>query len=325
MIGQGARGRTRGQFQSLLGLGGRSLSLPMAANGYASLRKAFTTVNGAAVDVANGVWVDQRVGLKPRFAQTQSAMFGARIESLDMASPAASVSINDFVSKATRGRIPGVLGPAPPTKAVVLVSALYFKSRWAVPFERGDTKNLPFTRADGRVVQTPTMRRNDQFSYYEDATLQSVVLPYSDSQFELVLVLMKSPKSAPPIGWTSPRSARRYADRQGLILVPRLKLAWAGDLSETLRSMGMRTALGDQSDFGDVADRPLGSVEAIHKTMLLVDEDGSEGAAATMDAYAAATDAAPFYLRLDRPFYLLLREKQTGAPLFLAYVAEPGE
>jgi serpin B len=94
-----------------------------------------------------------------------------------------------------------------------------------------------------------------------------------------------------------------------------------------LSAVGLATALGPHADYGGVADGPLSVGEIIHKTRLVVDEEGSEGAAAT--AVVMETTARPeppsdrFTFLANRPFWLLLRERTTGAPLFIGYVATP--
>ena len=63
--------------------------------------------------------------------------------------------------------------------------------------------------------------------------------------------------------------------------------------------------------------------------MLVVDEEGAEAAAATAveaataDASIAASPPKPFVFRADRPFRLVLRDKVSRGPLFMAYVAAP--
>jgi serine protease inhibitor len=62
-----------------------------------------------------------------------------------------------------------------------------------------------------------------------------------------------------------------------------------------------------------------------HAAVLRVDERGVEGAAATaIVARTVAAVAAPrVEVRVDRPFFVLVTHRQTGAVIFLAYVAEP--
>ena len=330
MLGQGARGATATNMASGLGLKAQGMTLADAAAGYAGLRQRLTTSPDVTFALANGVWVDKSVSLSPGFAQAESGPFAARIVGADLAAPAALASINGFVSSATRGEIPAILSSLTPDAKVVLVNALYFKGAWAVRFETGDTENEPFTTADGRTLQTPTMHRQGEFRYYETAGFQSVALPYKDPRFELVLMLTKTPGAMPPPGWTAALASQNFQPSEGSVALPKLDITWDGDLVASLRAAGLDVALGPAPDYGAMADGPFAVSQVAHKTRLIVDEAGTVGAAATA-VVAPATACAPpgcggpppFEFKADRPFWLLLRETATGAPIFLGYVAAP--
>jgi len=329
MVGQGARGATLTNMQSGLGLTAQGLTLPDAAAGYAGLRQRLTSSPDVTLALANGVWVDKSVRLNSSFAQTESGPFAARIVGADFAAPGTLAAINGFVSSATKGEIPAVLSRLTPNAKVVLVNALYFKGDWAVRFEAADTEDEPFTTAGGQTIQTPTMHRDGQFSYYETGGFQSVALPYKDPRFELVLMLMKTPGAMPPPGWTAALASGNYQQSEGSVALPRLDITWDGDLVASLRSIGLDVALGPAADYGAMAEGPLAVSQVAHKTRLIVDEEGTVGAAATAVEEAATACAppgcgpTPFEFKADRPFWLLLRETATGAPVFLGYVAAP--
>jgi serine protease inhibitor len=326
MLSQGARGDTAANLRAGLRFEAQSLTLKGAADGFASLRQNLTSSPGVTLNLADGVWVDRRVALKPDFAADQSGPFAAKIVGADFADPATVGQINGFVASATHDKIPTILAQLKPDSRLVLINALYFKGDWATPFELAATADKPFTTADGRVLQAPTMQRAGAFSYFETPAFQSVALPYKDPRFELVLLLMKDPTAAAPEGWTSALAGANYQQRQGLVAFPRLDLTWGGDLIGSLSAVGLATALGSHADYGGIAAEPFSVGQVIHKTRLVVDEKGSEGAAATavvMETTARAQVVDHFSFIADRPFWLLLRERTTGAPIFVGYVAAP--
>ena len=64
----------------------------------------------------------------------------------------------------------------------------------------------------------------------------------------------------------------------------------------------------------------------VHRTMLKLDEQGTEAAAATaavMTTRAAILEDEGFEMAVDRPFALAVRHRGTGALLFAAWVADP--
>ena len=75
---------------------------------------------------------------------------------------------------------------------------------------------------------------------------------------------------------------------------------------------------------GIAAPAPMLS-RVLHRTMLVLDEKGTEAAAATAAVMTtrAAVMLAPFDMRVDRPFALAVRYRPTGAVLFAAWVEDP--
>jgi len=327
MLSQGARGDTAANLRSGLRFEANGLTLPAAADAFANLHANLTASPDVVLNLADGAWVDRRVALKPAFAAAQSGPFAAKIADADFANPATLGEINGFVSDATKGKIPTILSQLKPADRLVLINALYFKGAWATPFETTATAAMPFTTAVGQVILVQTMQRAGKYSYFETPALQSVALRYKDPRFELVLLLMKDPKAAPPAGWITALAPANYHERQGYVAFPKLDLTWDGDLMSSLSAVGLATALGPHADYGGVAAASLSVGQVIHKTRLVVDEAGAEGAAATavvMETTALRTPPqATFTFKADRPFWLLLRERTTGAPIFVGYVASP--
>ena len=328
MLAQGARGATAADMTSGLGFKRQGLTLQDAAVGYDPLRRNLMSSKEVTLSLANGVWVDQRLKLNRAFVQSQQSRFSARITSANFHGGSTVGDINRFVSGATQGQIPTIVESLPHS-GVVLVSALYFKGQWADPFDVGGTHNEACTTASGHKIQTPTMHIDSSFSYRETRTFQSVALPYKDPRFELVLVLTKTPGTVLAKGWASSLKSAGYSTREGFVALPRLDLVWSSDLTPSLRAVGLDVALGPHPDYGAMADVPFGPPQVIHKIRLVVDETGTVGAAATAaeDPTTSTPDERtgppPFRFIANRPFWLLLREKTTGSPIFLGYVAQP--
>jgi len=64
--------------------------------------------------------------------------------------------------------------------------------------------------------------------------------------------------------------------------------------------------------------------EAFHKTFVAVDEAGTEAAAATAVISSGTSEPTVDYtVNVDRPFYFLIRDRQTDIWLFFGRVMEP--
>ena len=69
---------------------------------------------------------------------------------------------------------------------------------------------------------------------------------------------------------------------------------------------------------------PLYVQAVIQKATLNMDEQGVEAAAASgVIAGTTAMPVDPFIVRADRPYLVVLTEKSTQAPLFMAVVRDP--
>jgi serpin B len=89
----------------------------------------------------------------------------------------------------------------------------------------------------------------------------------------------------------------------------------------------VRAAFSASADFSGVtAQERLAVSDVIHKTFLAIDEEGTEAAAVTaIDMVATAApsepEPPPIEFKADRPFFIVLHHKRTGARLFLGRIA----
>jgi serpin B len=104
-------------------------------------------------------------------------------------------------------------------------------------------------------------------------------------------------------------------------------------LRETLQALGVRTAFDtSKADFTGIASPPdpadrLAMSAVFHKAFVKVDEKGTEAAAATgalmQTTGAIARPVPPREFTADHPFLFLVRDRGTGALLFMGRVEGP--
>jgi serine protease inhibitor len=112
--------------------------------------------------------------------------------------------------------------------------------------------------------------------------------------------------------------------------LPRLHTAFSSaDLKPELETLGIVSAFSPQQAElqGIVAPGTQGRVyieRVVHKAVLDVNETGVEAAAATAALVGlSAAPYAPLTIRADHPFLLLLTDKSTSTPLFMALIRDP--
>ena len=290
---------------------------------------------GDAVEVqaASATFADRRLDLFPAYVGTLRAAFEARVERLDFAGGGAVDRINAWVEEATGGAIPELVARLDPDDVLVLANAMLFHGEWAQPFDPDRTVPAPFHPRSGAAPEVPTMRADDLPARYRgDEGLQAVALPYGGGRFEFVAVLPRAGLEAAEAlrrlaadpSWLGGRGFRRA---RGALALPRLSLNEEASLLPALRALGLGAALEDPQAFAGVAAPAPTLSRVLHRTRLVLDERGTEAAAAAavMATRAAVVEEeARFEMRVDRPFALAVRHRGTGAVLFAAWVDDPG-
>jgi serpin B len=103
-----------------------------------------------------------------------------------------------------------------------------------------------------------------------------------------------------------------------------VNIATQVSLEPVLTGLGMGVAFGHAADFSGLSRQAccIGLVE--HAATLDVGEKGTVASAATaVGIQAAAGHVFPPTVAFDRPYLMVVTDRATGEPLFMARVAEP--
>ena len=216
----------------------------------------------------------------------------------------------------------------------MLVDAIYFKSQWAHPFPERLTAPAPFF-APGRRRSVPTMHLTDDFAFTESSTdgVQVIELPYVDPGFSMVLVvpMAKAGLAAVEAGLTVERFDAwigALADEHIALSLPKFRIAPAESLRLTgpLGELGIRTAFTSAADLTGIvpSSERLQLDDAYHKGFIVVDEKGTEAAAATaVVGVRSAPAGEPRVVKVDRPFLYFIRDTRSGLVMFMGRVVDP--
>jgi serpin B len=331
LLALGSGGATRPALESGLHLKDHGLTVQDGAIAARDLGRWLASSDGVVLEIANAIWAAKSVALRPAFVAAATQYFDASVRNADFASPAALLDINRWVSDKTHGKIARLLSQLSPQARVVLVGALYVKGRWLDPFDRSATAPAPFTRPDGSKIAVPMMHRSARMRYFATADMQVVALSFADTRYDVVVALPDAGRERAVAealrgGWNKTLDDHRFMVLEGELALPRMKLAWSGELTEPLKAIGLGAAFAAGADFRDLSASALHVDSVVHKTTFELDEQGVVASAATgvMMAMAMRQEQPPFEMVVDRPYYLLLRERQSGAALFAGYIADPG-
>ena len=338
----GARGETERQMAEALRFGLPQTDLHAAVNALdLELAARGADDDGFRLRIANAVWGQRGYEFLDDFLDHLAQHYGAGVMAADFqgAPEASRAAINDWVADRTEDRVRDLVPPGliHSLTRMALVNAIYFHASWALPFPESRTAPGPFHLLDGGSIDVPMMRTNDEFTYASGDGYQAVDLPYDGYELSMTILL--------------PDRGRFQEFEQGLdaellsqaiaglhsrtvdLSMPRFGFESQFRLAEALKALGMGDAFDpSRADFSGIdgrscaaGDDPCLYVEdVVHQAFVSVDEAGTEAAAAT--AVLLRTESAgppPVTLEIDRPFIFLIRDRATGAILFVGRVLDP--
>ena len=285
------------------------------------------------LEIANAVWAQQGYTFLPEYLDLLARNYGAGIRLLDFEAPSqARQTINQWVSEQTAGKIEELLpeGAIDRLTRLVLTNAIYFKAAWEHPFEEVQTQDAPFYFLDGGDTSVSMMRQTEALMYVEDQGYQALELPYAGDDLSMLILLpangtfesFERDLTAAQIDGIAQRLERRNV----ALALPKFEFDARLQLSNALTQMGMPDAFAPQAaNFtGMDGTRDLYIQDVLHKAYVAVDEAGTEAAAATgvvIGITSAPLD--PVQVTVDHPFIFLIRDKETGAILFIGRVVNP--
>lgn len=330
MTYNGASGTTQQAIAAALALEDMSLEDLNQAN--AGLMAALENADPAVkLAIANSLWGQQDFSFNADFLQRNQEFYDAEITTLDFSSADAVARINAWVNDRTGGKIPTIVDQIDPNLVLFLINAVYFKGSWTRAFDATATIDRPFDRLDGTTKQQPMMVQQGQYRYAEADRFQAISLPYGNKRFSLYIFLPRPESSLSefqsaltPENWETWMT--QFALRSGSIEIPRFTFEYSHSLNDALEAMGMAVAFSEAADFAHLSATSTAISEVQHKTFIEVNEAGTEAAAVTsvgIRALSARPVESPFEMRVDRPFFLAIRDDQTGTLLFLGLVIEP--
>ena len=288
---------------------------------------------GFRLNIVNAIWGQKDYAFLDEFLDVLAENYGAGLRIVDFINETekSRVTINDWVSDQTEGRIEDLIpqGVITILTRLVLTNAIYFNAAWEYPFEEDATYNGPFYLLDGGEVTVPLMRQTESFRYAEGDGYQVVELPYDGHELSMVILLPEEGQFGAFEGSLDAELVAAIIEdlrsQEVALTMPKFEFESEFGLKQALAAMGMPIAFTDAADFsGMTGVRDLHIAEVIHKAFVSVDEAGTEAAAATAVIMELTAMPEVVEMTLDHPFIFMIRDIETGAILFVGRVVNPG-
>ena len=330
---EGARGDTEAEMTSTL-----HVTLPKDRLHAARNRVALALEAGAIFDGqhvyrlknVNALFAQKGKSFGAAFLDTLAVHYGAGVRVLDFAADlVGSVAvINEWVKAVTAGKIVDLLSADTMSAdtQLVLVNAIYFASKWQHPFRAEDSAMRPFTTPTG-VVDAKAMRTVDDLPYRSGSGFRAAALPFNSHAMDMVIVVPDDLATF-EAGLDGARLAdvlESFEYTELTLQLPVFRFQDPAPLRSVLEALGMRAAFTGAADLSGI--KPLMRVaDVVHQSLIAVDEEGAEAAAATAVVLEPISDRQPgrsAELIVDRPFLFAIVHRQTREILFLGRVVDP--
>ena len=138
MTANGATGETQQQMYGTMGLAD-----DVNAKAKETIEQLSANRYGCEVNIANSIWVNEKLDVKQEFIDTNKEYFNALVTTAPFNKETLQ-RINEWCSENTKGKIKSALDEIKKNDRMYLINALYFKGGWKDEFNKGKTKEATY-------------------------------------------------------------------------------------------------------------------------------------------------------------------------------------
>uniref|UniRef100_A0A1Q3FH69 Putative serpin n=1 Tax=Culex tarsalis TaxID=7177 RepID=A0A1Q3FH69_CULTA len=287
------------------------------------------------LNIANKVYVMEKYKVKASFGEVAQKSFYSEAESVNFSeNDAAAKKINGWVEQKTNDKIKNLIDPdsIDGSTRLVLVNAIHFKGTWKQQFDPEVTRPMPFWTTATESVDVPMMINKKHFRYgkFDELGLSALELTYSDGDWSMLILLPNERDGLAKLEGNLQNIdvvdlLSRMSRQEVEVFLPRFKVEFDLDLTETLDKLGMGTMFTDKADFSELLEQPeqVKVSQVVHKAFIEVNEEGTEAAAATGMRIARMCYFETAQFVAEHPFYFALLDTNSNLLTFNGRVRNP--
>ncbi|KAM9711735.1 serpin A3-1-like isoform 1-T2 [Dama dama] len=288
--------------------------------------------NQLQLSMGNAMFVQDQLKLLDKFIEDARVLYASQAFPTEFNdSNAAMKLINDYVKNKTQGKIEDLFKDLDRFTKIILVNYIYFKAQWKTRFDPKHTQQAEFHVSENKTVEVPMMSIGLKTPYFRDEELGCtlVELTYTSND-SAIFILPDEGKMQDLEAKLNRETLTRWRGSLQPSLIdtlylPKFSISSDYNLPHILCKLGIQkvfTAKADLSGITDVMDLRVSQV--VHSAVLDVDEEGTEGAAAT-GVELSPKSALMTIVRFNRPFLIAVVLKDTQSIIFLGKVTNPSQ
>lgn len=330
MLANGAEDETFDEIANVLKIGDGT-SLDDINSFYTTMNKALTDIQcSSEIAYANSLWTNKIFSdsINESYIKNMVSIFNAHVEALDFDDAKSVDIINSWAKKQTNGLIPNIVSKLYSFEQVaILLNSLYFKGLWNY-FPKKNTYDDKFRNQFDRNENVKMMKSDECTlnGFITDEELM-VEFDYGGKAFQMQVIM---PKKTDINTYIQNLNGEKYATMLSYMMsstsevaFPKFKNTYSNDFNKPLQRMGITRAFEPDASLRKIANlKGLYIDKVMQNASIEVNEEGSVASATTrVDGDLIISPGhLPKQFIIDHPFIYLIRERQTGAILFIGKV-----
>ncbi|MBF0442116.1 MAG: serpin family protein [Oligoflexales bacterium] len=299
-------------------------------------------------EMASTLWISKAFDVNEKYQSIVKDNFSSDIIKLDFTSSdeqreVARLAINDFVREKTNEFIRDLVpkGAITEKTAIVLTNAIYLLADWQDEFQGSMTSREDFSITADTKKSVKMMKKVSKIDYFENRLLKAVSLPYMGGELAMLVILPKKPSDFP--------SLQKHLDealienimdgllkKQVSLWLPKFEYIWGShSLKNALVKSGVKKIFSYQpnnfpgllSRESPFSDYPISVTDIFHQARIIVDERGTEAAAATAMTVELTSltikKEKPVEFKVNRPAYFFIYDTKYNGIMFIGTLTDP--
>ena len=329
MVGNGADDSALAEIYATLGYDGSQANYNAANRVLLNMVKK--SDDSGKLEIANAAWIDYKLPVFKAFSSDIQNFYDSDIMGLDVMASDAGKIVNSWCADKTHDMIPSIVDDGPLSGRLLLANAVYFKAMWSSQFSSEKTTKQRFYNTNGTSSDVDMMRWNkpETAMYASMEKMDAVSLPFV-SGYEMMVFLPKDKaglaaciNSMDFATWNTSLSMLNPMPVD--VIMPKFKIKDDMNLISILKSMGIKKLFTDDGCLSRLSTMPLIASEFAQKSVINVDEKGTEAAALTYLIERNAlpeTNPKPVEFKVDHPFMYVIYDTKTRTIIFTGCVKE---
>ncbi|NP_001012283.2 serpin A3-7 precursor [Bos taurus] len=289
--------------------------------------------NQLQLSVGNAMFVSEELKLLDKFRKDAEAFYASEVLSTNFKDSEADVKlINEYVKNKTHGKIEKLFNDLDVLTNLILLNYIFFKAQWKTPFNPNHTYESEFHVSQNERVIVPMMTLYLETPYFRDEELGCTLVELTHTSNDSALFILPDEGKMQDLeAKLTPETLTRWRNSLQPRLIHRLRLPRFSisshyQLKDILSQLGIKKIFTSDADFSGITDdHKLAVSHVIHKAVLDVGEEGTEGAAVTAVVMATSSLLHTLTVSFNRPFLLSIFCKETQSIIFLGKVTNPKE